>query len=192
MRRLLSAALVLALWPAVATAGPIVYNVNRIVGAGSVVGSITTDGTLGVLASSNILSWSLTLTSANLSGGSPQAISSASPSGAAGVFGTLLSASASSMFFDFGGGSTGYLLLQAGAPNFNYWCVQTNQCHDFSGPSEAIGFTAAGGNAERVVYTSVEIIATSATTAVPEPASLLLVATGFALATVRIRSRRRR
>jgi Legume lectin domain len=40
----------------------ITYNVNLTVGAGGVVGSITTDGTVGVLSASDILSWNLTVT----------------------------------------------------------------------------------------------------------------------------------
>ena len=39
----------------------LIYNVDRAVGAGSVVGTIETDGTLGVLAQVNVLSFSLTL-----------------------------------------------------------------------------------------------------------------------------------
>ena len=40
----------------------ITYNVNLTFGsAGSMVGTITTDGTIGVLSTSNIVSWNLTL-----------------------------------------------------------------------------------------------------------------------------------
>ena len=43
-------------------ANNITYNVNLTFGsAGSMVGTITTDGTLGVLTTSNIVSWNLTL-----------------------------------------------------------------------------------------------------------------------------------
>ena len=40
-----------------AFAAPITYNVNHTIGTGSIVGSIETDGTLGVLSTTNILDW---------------------------------------------------------------------------------------------------------------------------------------
>jgi hypothetical protein len=42
-------------------ANPIIYNVNLTIGSGSVTGTITTDGTLGVLAKADITDWNLTL-----------------------------------------------------------------------------------------------------------------------------------
>jgi hypothetical protein len=36
-----------------------IYNVGQTVGSGTVTGSITTDGTIGVLSSNNILDWNL-------------------------------------------------------------------------------------------------------------------------------------
>ena len=61
--RLLGAVCAITLtWFATATSASIIYNVNRTVGAGSVTGTIETDGTIGTLDPiSNITSWSLTL-----------------------------------------------------------------------------------------------------------------------------------
>ena len=42
--------------------GNIIYNVNEVVGAGGVVGTITTDGTVGVLSAADIVAWNLTVT----------------------------------------------------------------------------------------------------------------------------------
>ena len=42
--------------------GNIIYNVNEVVGAGGVVGTITTDGNIGVIGASDILAWNLTVT----------------------------------------------------------------------------------------------------------------------------------
>ena len=42
-------------------AAPITYNVNQTIGVGGVVGTIQTDGTIGVLATGNFLAWDLTL-----------------------------------------------------------------------------------------------------------------------------------
>ena len=47
--------------PAIAGGIPIVYQVNRVIGAGSVTGFIETDGTQGLLTNANILDWILTL-----------------------------------------------------------------------------------------------------------------------------------
>ena len=44
-----------------AAADVIIYNVNRTVVLGSVTGTITTDGTVGTLATNDITSWNLTL-----------------------------------------------------------------------------------------------------------------------------------
>ena len=42
-------------------AAPITYNVNQTIGAGSVVGTVETDGTLGVLGTANFIAWNLAL-----------------------------------------------------------------------------------------------------------------------------------
>jgi len=60
---LLASALALALAvgaPAIGSAS-VIFNVNQTIGAGGVTGTITTDGTLGALGSTNLLGWSLTL-----------------------------------------------------------------------------------------------------------------------------------
>ena len=38
-------------------AAPITYNVNQTIGGGSVVGTVQTDGTIGVLDDVNFLAW---------------------------------------------------------------------------------------------------------------------------------------
>ena len=43
-----------------AKAADITYDVNLTIGAGGVVGTITTDGNTGVIGASNILAWNLT------------------------------------------------------------------------------------------------------------------------------------
>src|SRR6516164_9508391 len=44
-----------------ASATPITYNVNRIIGAGSVTGFIETDGVMGVLSAADFVDWNLLL-----------------------------------------------------------------------------------------------------------------------------------
>ena len=74
--RLLSAVCALLICSSVSSLAnaTLIYNVSRTIGAGTVTGFIETDGTLGVLASSNIKNWMLTLTAPNLTGGSPDVI----------------------------------------------------------------------------------------------------------------------
>lgn len=177
MKRLFTAIAIL-LFSSLAGAG-IIYNVNRTIGAGSVVGTIETDGTLGTISDVNIVDWTLTLTSAFLTGGSPDVITK-SASIRTSEFGGFLSATATDLIFDFSGINTGFLLLQ-GNDN-NYWCVQTNGCFDFSGGREALGFGTngpLGDYAEAVAYGTPQVIATNRTNNVPEPTMLSLVALGL-------------
>lgn len=97
---------VAALWvaalagaPAAAqTTTPLTYNVERTIGSGSVQGSITTDGTLGVLSRENIVDWTFAL--AFGSGSGPVTIRKAN-AGIALVGGTALVADLHSIVFDF-------------------------------------------------------------------------------------------
>lgn len=77
-RRLIGACVGLAMMgmagAASAAIAAIVYDVNRVIGDGTVTGFVETDGTLGILTSGNITNWSLTLTAPNLLGGSPEVI----------------------------------------------------------------------------------------------------------------------
>ena len=47
--------------PQAASASPITYTVNQLIGPGSATGTLTTDGTIGVLAAANIIGWNLFL-----------------------------------------------------------------------------------------------------------------------------------
>jgi hypothetical protein len=98
----------------------IVYNVNLAIGAGGVAGTITTDGTVGLLGTSNILAWNLTVT-----GNGGVTFDLVSGNGASGVevgnntsvfdpnIGNAdLTADATNIYFNFSGTDGGYFGFQ--------------------------------------------------------------------------------
>lgn len=88
----------------------ITYTINDTVGAGTVTGTITTDGFLGTLATSDIIDWNLVLTNGfgtTLDLTRPSAIA---PIEGVEVMGASLTASSTNLSFDFDG--AGFFLIQ--------------------------------------------------------------------------------
>lgn len=147
---------------ATTTVAPITYCIDRQIGTGSVVGTITTDGTLGVIRQGNIIDWELTLTSPNLANGPVDMIDFASQI-QTNLFGTNTTASSTQLFFDMDGTTgPGYFLLQ-GLPNSNYFCIETADAGCTGGGIGVhIGFGTVDINAEteipsgRIVFAEVK------------------------------------
>ncbi len=90
----------------VAHAAPITYNINQSIGGGNVVGTIQTDGAIGVLSSGNFVAWNLTLNGIGASYNITDANSVVQ------VQGSDTTATASNLFFDYSGADNGYLLFR--------------------------------------------------------------------------------
>jgi hypothetical protein len=140
-RFLMIACIAAPLGSLVARAG-IVYNINTTITSAeptgnplqtdTVIGSITTDGTIGVLAQSNILSWNLNLidqlnaaNDVDLTNSNSEIIT---------FFGTSLSATASGLFFNYG--QTGEFGIQEDGFFFSgehYFCFSTGTADCLAG-----------------------------------------------------------
>ena len=106
--------------PAVLRADEITYTVNQAVGAGSVTGFITTDGTIGTLSSTDILDWNLTLNDGH--GNTVDLIPSNST---VGNTGTDLTASSSDLMFNFSGGFGAFSFNGSAAPSLGQLCYDS-------------------------------------------------------------------
>ena len=178
MKRVLLLALLL---PMGAMADPI-FDINRTIGPGSVVGTMTTDGTIGVLSAANFTAWNLTLYDGTDSIVLSQANSRIR------IGGDGLSATASDLLFDFGTAGPLRLFIVQGPGDQNgdpVWCVfGAFAC--WNG-----GITSGEGVAARNINTGGAIISagrgagkttigTAAPVAVPEPGTLALLCIGLA------------
>jgi hypothetical protein len=123
---LLSALICVLAMPAVMRAQtPTTYIVNQTIGNGSVVGQIVTDGKVGILFSSDIVSWNL-----NLNGvGATTILTSAGATSAVVFAGNDLTGTNTGLYFDFSGTDGGYLGIQDSQQLYSgnrYVCENTN------------------------------------------------------------------
>lgn len=161
----------------------------------TVSGSITTDGTIGVIQTGNILTYNLAL----IDQLNPASNYTLTPTNSTIVedTGSALSASASALSFDFSG--SGEFLIQANSPGpftgSHYFCFSTGSA---CAPGETIspGFVFTDGvtTTGSAVPVGAQPIGTppspTAPSSVPEPATISLVLAGLASASF-MRKRRR-
>lgn len=171
-----------------ATASPRTYVVNESVGAGSVTGTITTDGTTGVLFDTNVLSWDL-----SLSDGTSSIVLTPSNSIDTSLSSGWISATPNALTFDFAG--AGYASFGQTGPTGSSvcWSVSSIVCN-VSGQTAPGVYIEIGGtdpNYQFAAPSSFALSGTVLTVAVPEPASgLLLTPVLAALGLIRRRAAR--
>src|SRR5260370_24568371 len=98
--------------PTALRASDITYTVNQTVGAGSVTGFITTDGTIGTLGTADIVNWDLTLND----GTNPVFVllgpTSGNNSGEE-IAGADLTASATQLLYNFNASDNGVFIIES-------------------------------------------------------------------------------
>jgi len=175
---LLASALAMALAagaPAIGSAS-VLFNVNQTIGAGGVTGTITTDGTLGALATANLVDWALTLND-----GATTFLLTSANSEVGFILGKALSETASQLLFDTANG--GIVLFQnpTVGSGQNFWCLDnpSGDCALRPG-TESLRVN---GPTQTAAWQGIVVIgATDATvprSAIRLPATLILLGLGF-------------
>ncbi len=157
-----------------AHASDITYSIDINYSNVSAVGTITTDGTIGSLSTSDVVAFNVVLTEGSNNIDVTQATTNF------GFNGTT--ATASGLFFDFS--SPNSFLLQDNSDNQGYLCLQgPNGDCDFNGEGNEIGnisiqvpFSSGQGVFENMY--GVQEFASGGIAATPEPGSLALLGTG--------------
>lgn len=167
---------------AVANASNITYTLNRVIGAGSVTGTVTTDGTVGGLTFANVVDWNVVLYtpaqgSFSLFGPGSGNNSSVWSTGAD------LTATSTQLLFNFSGSDFGVFALQQGLFSGNhYYCAgtqlaQTNGYCDQGESVVPISVSVPGWL--NVPQSGNLVIGTAGSTSTPEPGSLALLGSGI-------------
>ena len=193
----IAAALVTSAAASSAVGGTITYSVDQIIGAGSVVGTITTDGATGVLGKSDVVGWNLELNgvgaSINLNTGNSNVLvgngfDPFNPAAGNADF----TADATHLFFNYDGLDKGYLGFQIfDYSGFNYWCnASANQGFDCVPGKSVAPQSAFDPSAQFAAASGDQVIGIVVASGVPEPAAWALLLAGFGGLGLSLRSRR--
>ncbi len=150
----------------------ITYLVDRTVGLGSVMGSITTDGNTGTLGLSDFVAWDLKL---NGPGASFTIMNTDSGAAVWGSPDSDVTATTKNLYFNFSGGP-GYLVFQDNqGSGATYYCDSTYSGACFKGETVTPVFYS-DSSTQNIVPTGKQSIGTT----VPEPSTWALMLAGFA------------
>jgi hypothetical protein len=179
MRKILLAS---ALTTALAAGAPaigfasVIFNVNQTIGAGGVTGTITTDGKLGALASTNLVDWALTLND-----GATTFLLTSANSEVGFILGSALSETASQLLFDTANG--GIVLFQNPTlgSGKNFWCLDNPSGDCASRPgTESLRVN---GPTQSAAWQGIVVIGAAdgdvPPSAIRLPATLILLGLGF-------------
>jgi hypothetical protein len=157
-----------------ASASPVIYNVDRIVGAGGVTGFIETDGVVGVLTASDFVDWNLLL----FDGTSTFALLGPLSGNNSAVFvqGADTEAFGPYLLFNFSGIDNGVFLFQQGLFSGNHYYCDTSQPGPCVRPGETVVPISVMVGYQNADLQGVTVIGTT-----PEPGSCALLLTGAGL-----------
>lgn len=160
------------------------YYGNRTVGDVKVSFHVTTDGHLGVLSRSDLVSFTLSAVSSTYSASLSDFATTTS------VYGSALTATESKLLFDFDHIGYNYLLLSGtnSVGQSLFYCLQSNGCSTLLGPSSDYIQYQNGLISKSDIMNSFgsQIIATSA----PEPTTWYLLTLGFGIIGSTLRRRK--
>ena len=172
----------------VCSAASITYNVDQTIGAGSVVGTVQTDGTIGGLTTANFTDWNLLLTGLGgatftLTQGNSVVLDGTYSSGfvLATAGNSDVTATTSSLLFNFSATDHGFFGIQQGAVVFSgeeYWCNAASgngACYSPGASVAPVSNVDASFQVE--ARTGNEVIGT--VNATPLPSTWLMLLSGF-------------
>jgi hypothetical protein len=154
----------------------ITYNIDLTVGSGSVMGTIVTDGTVGMLAASDIVGGSLTISGYSLSDVNPL------PAQLYNLTGDDLTATGTSLLFNFSGGDSGGVAIGDSGGDSLYWNLSTvGYFYGCGGADENMLYAFACSASYATGTLSGDDVIGTAVSTTPEPSSVVLMLIGIGL-----------